>query len=477
MKWILTLTTILILLAIASCSAPPTQPTIAPVSTETLQANMPNPASVYCEGQGNRLEICTAADGSQSGVCIFPNGSECDEWAFFRGECGPNAPVTETPVIPTQTSTSSGFVIPQPIAMPAGAIIDPRNDSLDLTKGLIFYNTDGLTLGELLAPRGGQIHVAGHYQGSLNFPLVFHAFELETQKHHLNLNSGGTPANPGGQISLLAPLDDKDMLSGLVGAPGEPILFYIIFQPVDANLRSQFVIGNVDSIATATPSLVLESNESRYWKPVAIQIKDGKPNGLWFTRHPWGIGGDIVFEYNEGLSYYDLASKTITEVLPFEAQFNSLSNDQAWIAYSLRTETSYGFFIRNLTSGEPIPIPSLPESDRGAGNGIFSPSNKYLVWREAQGSYSDGNFHQNIRVATLDGQITGEFKDVPFYKTAEFSDGTEIKPLGWLDDANLLVQVTAPEKPGGRGAVVKLNVTTGEFSLFAQGFFEGWFYR
>ena len=50
---------------------------------------LPNPASVYCEEQGYKLEIRTADDGSQSGVCIFPDGSECDEWAYFRGECGP----------------------------------------------------------------------------------------------------------------------------------------------------------------------------------------------------------------------------------------------------------------------------------------------------------------------------------------------------------------------------------------------------
>jgi len=35
------------------------------------------------------VEIRTAEDGSQTGYCIFPDGSECDEWAYYRGECGP----------------------------------------------------------------------------------------------------------------------------------------------------------------------------------------------------------------------------------------------------------------------------------------------------------------------------------------------------------------------------------------------------
>ena len=81
------------------------------------------------------------------------------------------------------------------------------------------------------------------------------------------------------------------MLSGLVGVPGEPIFFYIVFQPIETTLRSLFVHGSMDSISTATPILTLESNESRYWVPIAIQMKDGAPNGLWFTRAPWGIGG------------------------------------------------------------------------------------------------------------------------------------------------------------------------------------------
>jgi putative hemolysin len=55
----------------------------------TSEPSLPNPASQFCEEQGGRLEIRTGADGSQSGVCVFPDGSECDEWAYYRGECQP----------------------------------------------------------------------------------------------------------------------------------------------------------------------------------------------------------------------------------------------------------------------------------------------------------------------------------------------------------------------------------------------------
>ncbi len=57
--------------------------------TAETEIGMANPASVHCEEQGGQLEIRTADDGGQYGVCIFPNGSECEEWAFFRGECVP----------------------------------------------------------------------------------------------------------------------------------------------------------------------------------------------------------------------------------------------------------------------------------------------------------------------------------------------------------------------------------------------------
>ena len=81
------ITFIIILMALAACIAPQVQAT-KPAATDMPQAGMPNPASVYCEQNGNKLEIQTASDGSQNGICVFPGGSTCDEWAYFRGECG-----------------------------------------------------------------------------------------------------------------------------------------------------------------------------------------------------------------------------------------------------------------------------------------------------------------------------------------------------------------------------------------------------
>ena len=47
-----------------------------------------NPASEHCVNDEGKLEIRTNADESQTGYCVFASGKECEEWAYFRGECG-----------------------------------------------------------------------------------------------------------------------------------------------------------------------------------------------------------------------------------------------------------------------------------------------------------------------------------------------------------------------------------------------------
>lgn len=49
---------------------------------------MANPASVFCEQQGGKSVSRKNQDGSEYGVCVFPNGKEVEEWEYFRA----NAP-------------------------------------------------------------------------------------------------------------------------------------------------------------------------------------------------------------------------------------------------------------------------------------------------------------------------------------------------------------------------------------------------
>ena len=73
------------LIVVVACGAEPTpEPFESPLG-------LPNPASQYCLDQGYNLELRQEADGV-AGYCLFPDGTECDEWAFYRGECGPGTP-------------------------------------------------------------------------------------------------------------------------------------------------------------------------------------------------------------------------------------------------------------------------------------------------------------------------------------------------------------------------------------------------
>ncbi len=53
-----------------------------------VSVGIPNPASAFCIENGGMSEIRTADDGGQYGMCVFEDGSECEEWAFFNHECG-----------------------------------------------------------------------------------------------------------------------------------------------------------------------------------------------------------------------------------------------------------------------------------------------------------------------------------------------------------------------------------------------------
>ena len=144
-------TFIIVLTALTACTALPTQVAPEPAATDMPQVGLPNPASVYCRQGGNKLEIRTAADGSQSGICVFPDGSACDEWAYFRGECAPASQESPTPVMTAEPTTegSGGYMPPgtaEAIAdwwgviksTPPGAQFDDTFERQDLGQVILF---------------------------------------------------------------------------------------------------------------------------------------------------------------------------------------------------------------------------------------------------------------------------------------------------------------------------------------------------
>jgi putative hemolysin len=85
-----------------SCSAFHTNP--------TPEAGLPNPASVNCKQKGGKLELRQDASGGVSGICHFTDGSQCEEWAYFRSECNPGDSLmtpdpSASPTITDQSAT------------------------------------------------------------------------------------------------------------------------------------------------------------------------------------------------------------------------------------------------------------------------------------------------------------------------------------------------------------------------------------
>lgn len=183
MKKIVTFT--IILLALTACTSLRVL-TSDPTATEILP-NMSNPASVYCEQNGNKLEIHTADDGSQAGVCVFPDGSTCDEWTYFRGECGVATQNSPTPAMPNEATqkasnegagenASGGYMPPGTSeeisdwwgvikSTPAGAQYDDFFERQDLG-GVIYFGIDSLDPAvkaqiEVLCDSGKIVHLYG----------------------------------------------------------------------------------------------------------------------------------------------------------------------------------------------------------------------------------------------------------------------------------------------------------------------------
>ncbi|MBT3713388.1 MAG: hypothetical protein HOG15_08570, partial [Anaerolineae bacterium] len=223
-------------------------------------------------------------------------------------------------------------------------------------------------------------------------------------------------------------------------------------------------------------------NDPQGWALVAlaVDVEGGLPVGVWYSKRPWGIGGDIVFDPRRTLSYFDLKTGISSQFLGTEANPSAISADRKWLAYT--NDSSVGsasgpMAIRNVETGANLSYPLQNAIDqRGAGEASFSPNNQYLAWMEGSGwqMAETPNFHSVVRVGNMNGNIIAEYADTIFLATSGLGTVQRVEPVGWFDDNTLIVM--ARGEHWDDAVLISVDIAAQTSRLIAQGIFAGFAY-
>ena len=96
-----------------------------PIENPDENAEIANPASVYCEENGWTLQLEEGA-----WLCMFADGSYCEEWAFMNGECQQGEIIYNTipeDEIPEPTVTGSEVYSEEDLTAAEAAIMNEVN--------------------------------------------------------------------------------------------------------------------------------------------------------------------------------------------------------------------------------------------------------------------------------------------------------------------------------------------------------------
>src|SRR5574341_425551 len=83
---------IIALLALVTAACAPNLSTpraAAPSPSQTPPSVQTDPAAEYCARHGGQLEWKQRATGDIIGMCVFPDGSKCEQWAYALHACKP----------------------------------------------------------------------------------------------------------------------------------------------------------------------------------------------------------------------------------------------------------------------------------------------------------------------------------------------------------------------------------------------------
>ena len=389
----------------------------------------------------------------------------CSFFASPPMEPVPVAPVASpTPVVVVEEPSSPDVILPPANLNLPNGVVTAKDGVLTL------FDFEGYTLVQVKPPyvNPENLHIAEKIpDGGTNIPLIYYSFEQNNSI--LSYSYGQTIT-----------LKSVPYFAGIVGTRSQPFIAYTTAEFGDDALISNLYLGSPGTLPTSEP--VLSDFDPQGWalRAVAIDMNEDQPIGIWYTKQPWGIGGDIVFQPGRTLSYLDLKSRAAYQYLGAEANPSVLSADRKWVAYTNDASVEAGggaMAFRSFETGNNISFPLLEAIDqRGAGEASFSPSNQYLAWMEASGwqMSETPNFHSLVRVGNLNGNIVAQFADTAFLTVSGMSTIQRVEPVGWIDDNTLVVMVRG--EYWDDAVLVMIDIDSQAMNLLARGIFVDFTY-
>jgi hypothetical protein len=313
----------------------------------------------------------------------------------------------------------------------------------------------------------GDVVPAGKYsKEKANLPLVYAAYAAGAEVK-LSQND---------QIETLRKLDS---LSKIAGSNGQQAIAFADVAYTGSSLKSSLYTANIDNLGLSTPVFQIE-DVLQQWAlaPLAVEVKDGQPGGVWYTTTGWGVGGPgIVFPITQGLNYFDVQAGSNTEYLSREESLQGLSPDNR-LAGSIASSSSgdHAMTVTNLETRWTLKFPLRKESDMGAGYAVFPPNGQYAAWLEAGSSpYDPYQYNYVVRVGNLsEAKVIFEIDAGAAAQTLNADAVTYLRPVGWLVNNSLLIEARGENWEDAN--IVRLDLNDGKLYQFAGGAFVSFLY-
>lgn len=247
------------------------------------------------------------------------------------------------------------------------------------------------------------------------------------------------------------------------GLGSQPLLAWGT-QPVGSDHSSSLIMAGPDGSNQST--LFSTGAQSTSIVQLVAEFWSADGTALYFSKEPVGLGGYILFAGASNLYKVDIATKTVTEVIPpvspggIAICLDAISGDYRYAADHC---TAGVITVRDLQSGgsATIQVPASFTSYGAMGTARFSPSGDRVAFALAKHNPDDEQGW--VAIGSSSGGTA---------KIILTSDpGNYYYVLGWLDDQTLLVQSYTLGSPSGVNQVLTVSADGSLVTKVVDGIF------